>query len=112
MTRIEADEARCHDMIERSLAMCTALAPRIGYDNAAAVAKKAYRDGLNVRAVAESLVGQPAEEFESTLGPPASARILLQKGGYPTLEEIGQLLEPLRQTERERKTEPGLGSPR
>ena len=31
------------ELIERSLAMCTALAPRIGYDNAAAIAKKAYQ---------------------------------------------------------------------
>ncbi|MEO6808321.1 MAG: class II fumarate hydratase, partial [Isosphaeraceae bacterium] len=32
---IEADEAACASTIERSLAMCTALAPRIGYDAAA-----------------------------------------------------------------------------
>src|SRR6185437_3681444 len=31
VTRVEADEARCREMIERSLAMCTALAPRIRY---------------------------------------------------------------------------------
>src|SRR5437763_17126793 len=45
---IEADEARCTEMIERSLAMCTALAPRIGYDAAAAVAKTASRTGQTV----------------------------------------------------------------
>ena len=112
VTRIEADESRCREMIERSLAMCTALAPRIGYDNAAAVARKAYHDGVNVRAVAEGLVGKSAEEFESTLGPPASAKILEQKGGYPPLDEIRQLLEPLRQTECERGEESGRGSSR
>ena len=52
VTAIEADAARCQLLIERSLAMCTALAPRIGYDNAAAIAKLAYQEGLDVRAVA------------------------------------------------------------
>jgi len=98
--RIEADEPRCREMIERSLAMCTALAPRIGYDNAAAVAKKAYHDGVNVRSVAEGLVGKTSEEIEDVLGPPSSARVLAAKGGFPTLDEITQLLEPHGQTVR------------
>ncbi len=101
VTRIEADEARCREMVERSLAMCTALAPRIGYDNAAAVAKKAFRDGGNVRDVAEGLVGRSPAEFEQVLGPPASSRVLEQKGGFPSLEEIRTLLEPYSQTVRE-----------
>src|SRR5262249_7408371 len=42
VTAIEADAQRCQLLIERSLAICTALAPRIGYDNAAALAKVAY----------------------------------------------------------------------
>ena len=98
--RIEADEARCGEMIERSLAMCTALAPRIGYDNASAVAKKAYHDGVNVRAVAEGLVGKSAAEIEAVLGPPCSAKVLESKGGFPTLDEITRLLEPHGQTVR------------
>jgi len=98
--KLEADEARCREMIERSLAMCTALAPRIGYDNAAALAKKAYHEGVTVRQVALALVGQEPEEVESILGAPASARVLIEKGGYPTAEEVGVLLEPLGQTNR------------
>ena len=39
-------------MIEKSLAMCTSLAPVIGYDNAAAIAKEAYASGRTVREVA------------------------------------------------------------
>jgi fumarate hydratase class II len=39
-------------MIEQSLAMCTSLAPLIGYDRAAAIAKEAYRTGKTVRQVA------------------------------------------------------------
>jgi fumarate hydratase class II len=97
---VEADEGRCREMVERSLAMCTALAPRIGYDNAAALAKKAYRDGVNVRQVAESLVGKSPEEVEALLGPPASARVLKDKGGFPTSAEVDRLLDPYGQTVR------------
>ena len=50
--RIEADPDRCRQLIEKSLAMCTALAPRIGYDNASAIAKAAYREGKTIREVA------------------------------------------------------------
>jgi fumarate hydratase class II len=100
VVKLEADAARCHDMIERSLAMCTALAPRIGYDNAAAIAKKAYHDGMSVRQIAESLVGKTPEQVESTLGPPSSAKVLTDKGGFPTLDEVSKLLEPHGQTVR------------
>jgi len=100
VARVEADEDRCRDAVERSLAMCTALAPRVGYDNAAALAKKAYHDGRNVREVAEGLVGKGPEEVESALGPPASARVLKEKGGFPTADEVTRLLEPHGQTVR------------
>ncbi len=49
---IEADEERAAQLVEQSLAMCTSLAPVIGYDNAAAIAKKAYKSGKTVRQVA------------------------------------------------------------
>jgi fumarate hydratase class II len=49
---IEADAGRCGQMIEQSLAMCTSLAPVIGYDQAAAIAKEAYQTGRTVREVA------------------------------------------------------------
>jgi fumarate hydratase class II len=98
VSRVEADAGRCRESIERSLAMCTSLAPRIGYDNAAALAKKAYRDGANVREVAEALVGKTPEEVEQALGPPASRRVLQEKGGFPTSDEVTLLLDPLEQT--------------
>jgi fumarate hydratase class II len=97
---IEADPARCQLLIEQSLAMCTSLAPRIGYDNAAAIAKTAYRDGANVREVALGLVGKEPEEIETRLGKPASAATIKEKGGFPTAEEIARLLEPHGQTVR------------
>jgi fumarate hydratase class II len=49
---LTANEARCAEMIEQSLAMCTSLAPEIGYDNAAKIAKESYRTGKTVREVA------------------------------------------------------------
>ena len=49
---IEADESRCAALIEGSLAMCTSLAPLVGYDQAAAIAKQAYKSGTTVRQVA------------------------------------------------------------
>ena len=49
---ITADAERCAGMIEESLAMCTALAPEIGYDAAAAIAKESYRTGKTVREIA------------------------------------------------------------
>jgi fumarate hydratase class II len=50
---ITANEARCKSLIEQSLAMCTALAPEIGYDAAAKLAKEAYKSGKTVRQVAQ-----------------------------------------------------------
>ena len=49
---IEADEQRCAELVEQSLAMCTSLAPLIGYDQAAAIAKEAFKSGKTVRQVA------------------------------------------------------------
>jgi len=96
--RIEADVEACRGLIERSLAMCTALAPRIGYDNASAVAKKAYSEKINVRDVAMSLVGKSPEEVEAYLGGSASAETLKKKGNFPTAEEVESLLDPKGQT--------------
>ena len=49
---IEANEERCKEMVEQSLAMVTALAPVIGYDHAAKIAKEAFTTGKTVREVA------------------------------------------------------------
>jgi fumarate hydratase class II len=48
---IEADEARCRELVEKSLMLVTALNPFIGYDQAAKVAKEAYRSGRTLREV-------------------------------------------------------------
>ena len=48
---IEANKEHCEEMIEKSLAMVTALAPVIGYDAAAKIAKESYATGKTVREV-------------------------------------------------------------
>src|SRR6202035_286374 len=49
---IEANKERCETLVEQSLAMCTSLAPLIGYDKAADVAKESFKTGKTVRQVA------------------------------------------------------------
>ncbi len=46
---LELNEAIATGMVEKSLMMCTSLAPEIGYDNAAMVAKSAFKTGQTVR---------------------------------------------------------------
>ena len=46
---LEADPERCKEMIEKSLALATALTPKIGYDEAARIAKKAYGQRKTIR---------------------------------------------------------------
>ena len=50
---LEADRERCEEMIEKSLALATALTPKIGYDEAARIAKKAYDQRKTIRQVVE-----------------------------------------------------------
>ena len=66
---LEADRERCEGLIEESLAMCTALAPVIGYDQAAAIAKQAHETGRTVREVAIAEEVLPEEELNSLLDP-------------------------------------------
>jgi fumarate hydratase class II len=98
--QVDADLERCAQLVEKSLAMCTALAPRIGYDNAAAVAKTAYREGQTIREIALELAGRSPEDVAARLGKPASSSLLQARGGFPTREEIDRLLDPRGQTER------------
>ncbi len=49
---IEPDEKRIAELVDRSLMLVTALAPEIGYDNAAKIAKSAHHDGTTLRAAA------------------------------------------------------------
>src|SRR5262249_42269619 len=49
---LSADEERCRELVARSAALVTALAPLVGYDRAAEVAKRAEREKRSVREVA------------------------------------------------------------
>jgi fumarate hydratase, class II len=102
---IDADADRCADAIERSLAMCTVLVPHIGYDLAAAIAKKAFATGRNVRDVALDLAGLSGDEVAPELQPFTSSPVAL-KSRFPNKEEIEMLLDPKAQTVRGA----GLGS--
>ncbi|MCO6439181.1 MAG: class II fumarate hydratase [Phycisphaerae bacterium] len=66
---IEADTERCAALIEGSLAMCTSLAPKIGYDQAAAIAKEAYASGKTVRQVAREKKVLSDADLDHTLDP-------------------------------------------
>ncbi len=68
------DEERCASLIEGSLAMCTSLAPVIGYDKAAQIAKAAYEQGRTVREVAREISGLSEEELDRLLDPVAMTR--------------------------------------
>ena len=66
---MQADEKRIDDLMRRSLMLVTALAPTIGYDNAAKIAKTAHRNGTTLReeALASGLVS--AEQYDAVVRP-------------------------------------------
>ncbi len=66
---LEADSERAAAFIEQSLAMCTVLAPVIGYEKAAAIATEAYRSGRTVREVAREVSGIDEDRLSSLLDP-------------------------------------------
>jgi fumarate hydratase class II len=66
---LRANEQRCQEMIERSLAMVTALSPHIGYDAAAKIAREAYESGKTVREVALKERVLPEGVLEKILDP-------------------------------------------
>ncbi|MBE3589377.1 MAG: class II fumarate hydratase [Firmicutes bacterium] len=71
---LKADRRRAESLVEQSLAMVTVLAPVIGYDRAAEIAKKSYETGRTVR------------------------ELVLEAGILPE-DEVTRLLDPRRQTE-------------
>jgi fumarate hydratase class II len=64
---IEADEAQCGYWLERSPALVTALAPRIGYAEAAKLAKEAIATGLTVKALVMRKGLLAGKELEAVL---------------------------------------------
>ncbi len=66
---IQARGERMAENLERSLMLVTALNPIIGYENAAKIAKKAYREGLSLRQAAVDLGLLTEEEFDAAVKP-------------------------------------------
>jgi fumarate hydratase class II len=64
---IVANRERCRQLIEESLALTTALAPRLGYDEAARLAKIAHERRRTIREVAGQEAALPADELERLL---------------------------------------------
>jgi fumarate hydratase class II len=66
---IEADEVRIADLVERSLMLVTALAPHIGYDKAASIAKKAHAEGTTLREAALASGHVSEDQFDDWVRP-------------------------------------------
>ena len=66
---IVANEDRIAQLLNESLMLVTALNPHIGYDNAAAAAKKAPQEGTTLKEAAVALGKVSSEEFDKWIVP-------------------------------------------
>ena len=66
---LEANRERCETLVEQSLAMCTSLAPLIGYDKAAEIAKESFKTGKTVRQIALERNVLSEDELKKALDP-------------------------------------------
>jgi fumarate hydratase class II len=66
---IEANRERATELLEGNLSLATALAPHIGYDEAAAIAKQAFREGKTARQVARERKSMPDDRLDEVLDP-------------------------------------------
>jgi fumarate hydratase, class II len=73
---ITANEERCRELLEGNLSLATALAPKIGYDEAAAIAKQAFRENKTAREVARERKVLPDAELDEVL----DARAMTEPG--------------------------------
>ena len=71
---IRADEARIRELMERSLMLVTALAPKIGYEKAAKIAKTAHANGTTLRDEAVRLGYLSGAEFDRLVRPERMTR--------------------------------------
>jgi len=69
VTGIRANEPRIRQLMENSLMLVTALAPRIGYDKAAQIAKAAHQNGTTLREEALRLGYVSSAEFDRLVNP-------------------------------------------
>ena len=66
---LDADRERIAELVGRSLMLVTALSPSIGYDAAAAIAKKAHLEGTTLREAAAELGHLTPEEYDRRVRP-------------------------------------------
>jgi fumarate hydratase class II len=71
---LQADRDRIDEHVRNSLMLVTALTPRIGYDKAAEIAKKAHKEGTTLRAAALALGHLDGAEFDALINPEAMTR--------------------------------------
>jgi len=77
---LEANRERAAELVELSMAMVTSLAPRIGYDRAAEIAKESHKTGRTVRELAMEKEVLPPDELERALDARAQTEGGLQEG--------------------------------
>ncbi|MBU8538800.1 class II fumarate hydratase [Falsiroseomonas tokyonensis] len=69
MDKLEPNRAKMADNLQKSLMLVTALNPRIGYDKAVAIAKKALAEDITLKAAAAALGHVTAEDFDRWVRP-------------------------------------------
>jgi fumarate hydratase class II len=72
---IEPNRERIAELVERSLMLVTALNPHIGYDKAAAIAKKAHKEGTSLREAALATGYVTAAQFDEWVQPGRMTRV-------------------------------------
>jgi fumarate hydratase class II len=76
-----ANEETCRGYVEISPSMATALNPLIGYDRAAEIAKRSYRERRPVRDLAGEMTDLTAEQIEQALDPRRQTEPGIDPGG-------------------------------
>ena len=66
---IQANEERCRETMEKSLSICTALSPYIGYDRAAKLAEEAFESGRTIKEIAMEKGVLSEDELKKILNP-------------------------------------------
>ena len=66
---MEANKAQCEGMVEKSLALATALVPYLGYEQAAQLAKDAFGTGKTIRQLCQERGLLPKEQLHQVLDP-------------------------------------------
>jgi fumarate hydratase, class II len=69
VTGIKANREHCAELVEKSMAMVTSLAPIIGYDRAAEIAKESVKTGKTVREISQQKQILPQAELDRALNP-------------------------------------------